>query len=44
MPLKDLRSWDDGDKLVDEFGFIVLNRPNYAIDTALMPKKHIILD
>lgn len=35
-----LRSWENAEKLIDEFEFIVISRPNYQADPNLFPKSY----
>ena len=41
---KGLKSWDDGEALVIEMNFLVMNRYSYVYDIDKLPKSHIILN
>jgi len=40
-----IKDWKpDGPKLLQEFEFIIMTRPNYIIDTSYLPQKHRIIN
>lgn len=42
--LSTIRSWDEGDKLVEEINFIVFIRIGFRLDPEVLPKKYIIVN
>ena len=38
-----LRTWDDGDRFVNECNFLIMNRTGYSYDPKNLPKSHILV-
>ena len=39
----DLHKWHEGDKLVNEFDFIIMTRNGYAYEPSDLPKKYTLV-
>ena len=39
-----LRTWDDGDRFVEECNFLIMNRTGYTYEAKNVPKSSVIVD